>query len=253
MANQERSSAELYRRARFFYDTGYLKIPVVLKSDQTATLRKFVLEEEAKDKVKEAIRGQIAHKIYGLYDRNPELMHSLLTNPKLVSELTGILGPNVVFVKNRHNHATTNRAMSMQVESRLHRDVLQPKRGLLTAIFYLENSTEQNGCTTVIPGSQRLDYVGVPQSDGGGTWMDEHEEFVGINDQELLVPMPEGGVLLFDGLTFHRVGINTTELTRMSITLAFRSVDELSQNPDFNREVLVSGQYLYCGNDISTE
>lgn len=243
-------SAESLRRARFFRQAGYLRVLGVLSPAETAELRSFVLEENTKENGTATHQlGRTATKLYGLYDRRPQLMHRLVTHPRLVSELTPILGPNIIFVKNRHNHASVNDHTENPEAAALHRDVLQPTRGLLTAAVYLEASTTLNGCTHIIPTSQTLDYVGVPQVNGGGTWMANHEEYQGLLDQALPVPMPEGSVLLFDGLAFHSIGQNNTSSSRMSMTLGFRSVDELSAQPDNTREIIISGQYLYRGND----
>lgn len=131
----------------------------------------------------------------------------------------------------------------------MHRDILQPSRGLITAAVYLQDSTVDNGATRIVPGSHNLPYVGVPQADGGGTWMAEHREYEGLEEQAVPVPMREGDVLLFNGTLFHGVGYNLSGETRMSITLGYRSVDELDAEPDTMREVLVSGEYTYRGND----
>lgn len=240
-----------HEQSRFFRTAGYFRLLNVLTPFETAELREFVLAEKAKEDEQRQAEGKPpVVKMYGLYDRNPMLVESLIKNEKLVGALTSLLGPNVVFVTNRHNHATVNDSHGTKGEARLHRDILQPTRGLLTAALYLEESTIENGCTNIVPGSTELPYVGVPQPNGGGTWMDEHEEYSGLADQALPVPMPEGSVLLFNGLAFHGVGHNQTDKTRISMTFGFRSVDELSYDPDVAREVLVSGQYIYRGNDL---
>lgn len=240
-----------HERSRHFRSAGYLRLLDVFSQEQTAELRRFVLAEKAAEDAAhhECGEGEVG-KMYGLYNRNPKLIHNVITNPLLVHALCELLGPNVVFVKNRHNHMTVNDKQSTgSSETRLHRDVLQPTRGLLTAVVYLERATEDNGCTCILPGSHDLPYVGVPQPDGGGTWMDEHAEYEGLADQALPVPMPGGSVLLFNSLAFHSVGRNLTVWTRASMTLGFRAVDELDYEPDRTREILVAGDYLYRGND----
>lgn len=240
-----------YERSRHFQSAGYLRLLDVFSQEQTAGLRRFVFEEKQIGDAARRERGEDkVGKMYGLYDRSPKLIHSVITNPVLVGALCELLGPNVVFVKNRHNHTTVDdKESTASGETRLHRDVLQPTRGLLTAVVYLERATEDNGCTHILPGSHDLPYVGVPQPDGGGTWMDEHAEYEGLADQALPVPMPGGSVLLFNSLAFHGVGRNLTVWTRASMTFGFRAVDELSYEPDRTREILVAGNYIYRGND----
>lgn len=240
-----------HEQARFFRTTGYYRLLNALTSEQAVALRTFVLQEKQNEDAQRAEQGKgKVVKLYGLYDRNPSLIEQVLTNPTLLGALKAILGPNIVFVKNRHNHATVNDSEGTKSESRLHRDILQPTRGLITAAVYLESSTLENGCTHIVPSSQSLPYVGIPQPKGGGTWMDEHAEYEGLLDQALPAPMPEGSVLLFDGLAFHGVGLNSSNKTRISMTFGFRSADELERYPDSERQVLIAGEYIYRGNDL---
>lgn len=234
-------------QARFYREQGYYRLTEVFDSEQTAELRTFIQEEAGKleDTTDPANPNK---KLYGLYDRNPQLMRRTIGNKALTGALISLLGPNVVFIKNRHNHATINNRQGAPAEG-MHRDILQPSRGLMTAAVYLQDSTVDNGATRVVPGSHNLPYVGVPQADGGGTWMAEHEEYAGLEDQAVPVPMKEGDVLLFNGTLFHGVGYNPSGETRTSMTLGFRSADELDASPDESRQILVAGEHIYRGND----
>ena len=242
------SNSLTHEQIRHFRSQGYFKLPRVYAEEETAGMRAFVEHQAAQEAEMARLVGGTALKMYGLYDRHPHLMHHVVTNPILVGALQSILGPNIVLVKNRHNHATINDRQGQPAEG-LHRDILQPTRGLVTAAIYLEASTEDNGATRIIPGSHELPYVGVPQAGGGGTWLADHADYAGMEEQAISVPMPEGGVLLFNGLTFHGVGNNTSGRSRTSMTLGFRAVDELDYTPDQGRQVLVAGEYIYRGND----
>ena len=237
-----------HEQARFFRSQGYFRLLNVYEPSHVAELKTFVADEAIKECARQSKLGGTVLKMYGLYDRNPALVTTVVRHPALTAALTSILGPNVVLVKNRHNHATVNDHQGAPAEG-LHRDILQPTRGLVTAAVYLEDATVSNGCTHLVPGSQEMPYVGVPQADGGGTWMSEHPEYAGLEDQALPVPMPAGGVLLFNGLAFHGIGANTSGSSRMSMTFGFRSADELDFAPDQERQVLVAGEHIYRGND----
>ena len=239
-----------HEQARFFRSQGYFRLANVFTETETSILRNLVLTEAGKEqRLKKASEvGKATLKLYGLYQRNPELMNTVIRNATLIGALNSLLGPNIVFVTNRHNHATINDTQGEPAEG-MHRDVLQPTRGLLTAAVYLQPSTIENGATRILPGSHDLPYVGVPQKNGGGTWMSRHAEYDGLEKQALPVPMPEGGVLLFNALAFHGVGANASGDSRISMTLGFRAVDELDFSPDGNRQILVSGERIYRGND----
>ncbi len=83
--------------------------------------------------------------------------------------------------------------------------------------------------------------------------MDEHECYAPLLGQKLSIPMQEGGILLFDSLLFHAVGENRTTGTRLSLTFAYHSVDELMDRKRKGaHRVLVRGERLYRGNDIES-
>ncbi len=237
-----------HEQSRHFRSQGYFILPRVFTLIETTAMRDFVVAESARDFARTTQTGGPTMKLYGLYGRNPEVMRRVITHPVLVGALQSLLGPNVVFVTNRHNHATINSMQGKPAEG-LHRDILQPTRGLVTAAIYLQSSTIDNGATRIIPGSQDMPYVGVPQPTGGGTWMAEHHEYEGMEDQAISVPLQEGDVLLFNGLLFHGVGTNTSGGSRISMTLGFRAVDELDIRPDGIRQIVVAGEQTYRGND----
>ncbi|MEU8512956.1 phytanoyl-CoA dioxygenase family protein [Kitasatospora sp. NPDC048722] len=229
------------QQARHYRDQGYLRLP------DPGLSRDFLHDVAAlvRDRAARLPAGQA--KAYRLYQNNRALMHQLVAHPALTGPLTALLGPNVVYVLNRHNQGSINSPGGHEV--RLHRDILQPTRGLLTAVVYLEDATVDTGCTWVIPGSHHAPYVSVPQPDGGGTWLDEHPELADLADQAVPVPVPAGGVLLFDGTLFHTVGPNSGTTTRTSVVLGYRAADELDAHPDPDRQIVVAGEQLYRGND----
>ncbi len=57
-----------------------------------------------------------------------------------------------------------------------------------------------------------------------------------------------GGMLIIDSLIFHGAGKNRTDDTRMSMTVGYHSVDELSkvENP---QQILVRGEQIYLGSE----
>ena len=179
-----------------------------------------------------------------ILSRDP-VFRKVFTSDLILGPLQSLLGPNIELVLNRHNHATFNR--SGDSTTRLHRDVLQWSRAVVTAIVYLDPSTEETGCTHVVPGSQFLPFIGTPNN--GGTWMDEHSAFSDLIDQAVPVPVSKGGVLLIDSLVFHAAGFNRTPCTRLSVCCAYHSVDELSGVESDPKKTLVCGERLYRGND----
>lgn len=232
------------RQIRFFRDMGYIKINEVISNENIDILRELIDHDIRNKKPPYRTKNNQIIRLDDLIDRNP-IIYEILKLPSIINPLESLLGPNIEMTKNRHNHATLNLKDSNDV--RLHRDVLQWTRSVITVVVYLQPTTIDNGCTMVIPGSHYLPFVGTPNN--GGTWMDEHHIYSELINQALPIPMPRGGILLFDSLVFHSVGQNITNDSRISITMAFHSVDELSGIDDPNK-VLILGQRIYKGNDI---
>ena len=62
--------------------------------------------------------------------------------------------------------------------------------------------------------------------------------------------MKIGGILVFDSLAFHSVGINVTNKTRRSIAIGYTSVDELLPVQDNTYREVVLGERLYRGSEL---
>jgi len=111
----------------------------------------------------------------------------------------------------------------------------------------LEETTLENGCTFVIPGSHLL-----PSASSASLRLAEDETVkrMDVLDQAVPVPMPAGGLLALDSFVMHAAGTNKTTGTRMSMTAGYHSVDELSRVENPSR-VLVRGTRIYLGNDAA--
>jgi ectoine hydroxylase-related dioxygenase (phytanoyl-CoA dioxygenase family) len=232
-------------QVRFFRHCGFFQLSEVIPSHLVERMRK-VIETQAAAGVGPLRRNEASHvtRLDSILNRDPVFME-VFTSDTILQPLKSLLGPNIELVLNRHNHATFNR--SGEAVTRLHRDVLQWSRAVITAIVYLDTSTVETGCTRVVPGSQFLPYVGTPNN--GGTWMDEHSVFADLINQAVPIPMSKGGVLLLDSLAFHTAGPNRTPSTRLSACCAYHSVDELSGVAPDPKKLLVCGERLYRGND----
>lgn len=242
------------QQVKFFHDNGFIRIGDTIESSLVDELHSFIKEQDERKAAQRRAMGleTVGIQIRNVYDASPPLIDRLIRHPKMIGSLASLLGENIVMLKNRHNHAEINRPGD--ADTRLHRDCLQWTSGLLTAIVYLEETTELNGATLVVPGSQRLPFVDIPyDDDGGGAWMGEYQQYRDLLQQAVVVPMPKGGILLFNGLLFHAAGKNRSTGTRASMVFAFKSVDELIQQPDEARQLLVSGNFIYRGNDGSSD
>lgn len=227
---------------RLFRHNGFLKLKERIPDEAVASLREAIWEE-IRGEVEPLVRdreGRVV-RISNLFDRGPGFQQ-VLAHPLVMDPLESLLGPNIVMIKNRHNHATL-RTASVNTEG-LHRDMLQWTRNIVTVLFYLEESTVEKGCTLVVPGSHLI-----PMTEGlHGVEREEWVRKSGILNQTVPVPMPAGGLLAIDSMILHAPGKNTTKETRLSVTAGYHAVDELAETPNPTLHLL-RGQFLYKGND----
>jgi phytanoyl-CoA hydroxylase len=232
-----------YQQVNFFRQMGYYKLRDTI-SDKYISRMKAVVDDHILRQIKpyraNAMK-RITH-LEDITDRDPVFLE-VVQSALILNPLESLLGPNVELVSNWHNRAIINAKGDNTV--RFHRDVLQWSHSVISIIIYLEEATFDNGCTLIIPSSQHL-----PLDDANGVnRTDEYYIFTDLIDQAVPIPMPRGGVLLFDGRAIHSWGENRTAGTRASITLAFQSVDELDGVEDRSSRILILGERIYKGND----
>ncbi|MDA0747700.1 MAG: phytanoyl-CoA dioxygenase family protein [bacterium] len=228
-------------QVQFFRHNGFLKLPSCLPGNTVDQLRAAILHD-IKNEVEPVNRdseGRIV-RISNVVARDPIFLETA-THPLVLDPLESLLGPNIELIKNRHNHATLRTAAENRPTG-MHRDVKQWTRTIFTVIFYLEETTVENGATMVVPGSHH--FPGIE----GHLHNDDRTKT--LLEQALPVPVPRGGMLVTDSMIMHGVGQNRTSGTRMSMTIGYHSVDELSdvENP---KRLLVRGQRPYGGNDTT--
>ncbi len=226
------------QEVQLFRHNGFVKLPTQLDDGLVAELKAAALKDIG-DGVEPVARNKDGRviRISDLWGRGGVFRETIVCD-EILNPLESILGPNIDFVCNRHNHVYL-RDRDSTASLQLHRDVRHWSRTIVTVLVYLEETNLENGCTHVVPGSHVL------------------PDFVNLNDGELVhqialgqvvpVPMNAGGLLAIDSMMIHSAGTNKTDGTRMSMTLGYHTVDELSlENP---KRILVRGEQVYRGND----
>ena len=226
------------QEVQLFRHNGFIKLPTQLNDDLVESLKAAALKD-IREEVEPVARNKDGRvtRISDLWGRGGIFQETVVCD-EILNPLESLLGPNIDFVRNRHNHVyLRDRDSTASLE--IHRDVRHWSRTIVTVLVYLEDTHLENGCTHVVPGSHVL------------------PDFVNLNDGDLVhqialgqvvpVPMTAGGLLAIDSMMIHAAGRNRTDGTRMSMTLGYHTVDELSlDNP---KRVLVRGERLYKGND----
>jgi ectoine hydroxylase-related dioxygenase (phytanoyl-CoA dioxygenase family) len=237
--SKEDTMALTMEQVRLFRHNGFFKLPGRLPEPMVERLKEAIWRD-IRAEVEPVVRnreGQVV-RLSNILDRDP-IFREAATSVQILDPLESLLGPNIELIMNRHNHATL-RTASENTSRGLHRDVRQWSRTIFTVLVYLEETTVENGCTVVIPGTHH--YPGVSSNLYDQEWARD------LMDQLVPVPMPAGGLLVIDSMLLHSVGHNRTEGTRISMTLGYHSVDELMDVPNPKR-LLVRGERPYAGND----
>jgi phytanoyl-CoA hydroxylase len=212
-----------------FRVAGYVRLPGVLPAETVSALRDAI-QHDIDHAVEPVVRNKDGRvvRISNALDRAP-IFKEVATHPMVLDPLEDLLGPNIELLRNRHNHCTL-RLPDPRAEA-LHRDVPQWSRGIITVLFYLEESTCEKGCTQLVPGSHLLPW----SSDAAQTVSAGR-----LADQVVRAEAPVGGLLAIDSLMWHGVGPNRTGETRTSMTMGYHSVDDLASVEDSQR-LLVRG------------
>lgn len=206
----------------FFHAIGYLRVPELLTAGQVETL------------------GAAGHRLFGgsggledLPDWRRRIDNAVSADPvfatvatseQMVRALRPVLGPDIELVENRHNHV---RVYPVATADRLHRDVLQWSRSVLTVLIYLTDCTDTAAATRVVPGSHLWPSTGAPNN--GGTWLDQARYHAELVDQAVTVPARAGDVMFMHGQLYHAGAGASVAGPRIVFTLAYRSVDELAR------------------------
>ena len=217
---------------RLFRQNGFLRLPGHLTPETVDRLRNIILKD-IEEEIEPVARNKESRvvRLSQLLGRD-SIFRETATSPLVLDSLESLLGSNIELFTNRHNHAKLNPHSNSY--TRFHRDALQWTRDIVTIIIYIEESTVENGCTHVIPGTHLFSWI---QNSGTKTTLELDDS---LREQEIPLPMPDGGMIVIDGHIFHHAGRNHTQNTRMSMTFGYVSADELAGVQDPFR-VLVRG------------
>ncbi len=199
----------------FFRQNGYLVVEDVLSPAEIGGLRQetvhicrgergtvtglpaFSPTETDDEVIQKTLCIHFPHKV-------SDVMYDTLGQPGIVQVLTHLIGPNVkcmqsmLFIKS-----------SGQPGQAWHQDeafIPTRDRSLTAAWMALEDSTPENGCLWVIPGSHRPGVI-YPTREHDDERYDcavEAFDFPYTDEDGILVPMKAGSIVFFNGYLLHR-------------------------------------------------
>lgn len=148
--------------------------------------------------------GFSTQRIYALFAKT-RTFDAQAIDPLLLGVVERVLGPGFLL------SAPVGISIGVgEKAQRLHRDdgvypVSRPHRELvLNTMWALDDFTEENGATALVPGSHR--------------WVDKSPD---ENARPVLAMMPAGSVMFFVGSVYHGGGANKTDRTRLGVILEY--------------------------------
>ncbi len=209
---------------KFFQDNGYLLAKNVITKPEAASFRREMHELVERlsafknvDATWDSARNR-GTKIYHCHDVQWHCasVARLITDPRLAALMQGCVGPNVqlhhtkMFIKPPENGSPFP----------MHQD--QPyfpheKHTMTAAIVHFDDATPEKGCVAVYPGSHKLGPIAPDNPRDRSLSMKQYPL-----ETATLCPAEAGDVLLFNYLTIHGSGVNTSNEARTTLLIQFR-------------------------------
>ena len=183
---------------------GYVELPAAITTDQVAAARADLERILATTPYgRDDFEGHSTQRVYALFGKTRTL-DALATHPTVLAILDRVLG-------NYQLSAPTGIAIGPgETEQPLHPDdaiypLPRPHPELVVNVMWpLEEFTEANGATRIIPGSHR--------------WIDRYP---GPDVETTCVEMPAGTALVYLGNVWHGGGANRTDRIRLGVVLHY--------------------------------
>ena len=229
----------------FYEDRGYLVFPQLLSDEELATLRAALAEvlREAdgltanndKFSVTQSDDGSFGvRRIFNPTAHHPAF-HDLVFNPKILDVVENLIGPDIQL-----HHTKLNLKPPSNREARFewHQDYPffpHTNFDLLAVMIYLDDSTEENGCLTIVPGSHKLGPRNhLFAKDGAFSSQLEDKHVLDDSAGWLKVPVPAGGMELHHCNMLHSSTANRGTRPRSAMVIQYRAADnaELGGNKD---------------------
>ncbi len=182
---------------------GYVVLPKLASADQLAAIRRD-LAPFLRGRLfgRNDFEGFRSERVYALLAKAPSVA-ALVEHPAVLELVDAVLDPDYLLSANLAINVHPGETAQM-----LHSDdgycrLPRPREPMgLSSIWAVDDFTEDNGATEVIPGSH--------------TWGDEEPDH--SDDRVRQITMPAGSAVVFMGTLLHRGGANRSEGTRLGIT-----------------------------------
>ncbi len=212
--NSEPSNADFNRE---YIEQGFTIIEDFLSPKQLTEARDYLARNMGAHLGRNNFEGSRTERIYALLSQG-DLFQNIVEEPRLMALCDAFLEPNYLL--------TTSQAICIhpgESPQPWHCDdafysIPRPRNVALSTVIAIDDFLAENGCTEVVPGSNRWSDAQI-----GGDFRDGEVEtdpnFADrVADQAVAVEMPAGACVVFAGNTLHRGGRNTSKEVRRALS-----------------------------------
>jgi ectoine hydroxylase-related dioxygenase (phytanoyl-CoA dioxygenase family) len=222
-----------------YEDNGYLVFPELLDADELATLRNALAEvlRESEGLTENNTRFSITRTDAGGYSvrrifepiAHHQAFHDLVLNPKILDVVENLIGPNIQL---HHTKLNLKPPSSREARFEWHQDYPffpHTNFDLLAVMIYFDDSTEENGCLRIVPGSHKLGPRNhLFAKDGAFSSQLQDKSVVSDPTHWLTVPVPAGGMELHHCNMLHSSTANRGTRPRSAMVIQYRAADNVA-------------------------
>ena len=217
---------------------GYLVFPELLDMAELATLRAALAEvlleaeglTESNDKFSVVPSDDgtrhVVRRIFSPIQHHPAF-YDLVFNPKIVDVVENLIGPDIQL----HHTKLNLKPPSKDARFEWHQDYPffpHTNFDLLAVMIMLDDSTEDNGCLKIIPGSHKWGPRNhLFAKDGAFSSQLEDRSVLEDASRWKTVPVPAGGMELHHCNMLHSSGPNRGLQPRSAIVIQYRAADNV--------------------------
>jgi ectoine hydroxylase-related dioxygenase (phytanoyl-CoA dioxygenase family) len=204
----------------FLDENGYLPLRNILSADQIAHIRRRtdeLIAAEGDDAGKEVHQEAGTIRLSDLVNKDP-IFEVCFTHPRLLAAINHVLGGDL-----KLSSLNFRSALPGSGNQALHADWGSPVEAghyyVCNSAWLLDDFTESNGATRVIPGSQR----------SGKMAKEVLADPAATQPDEVLLVAPAGTVVVFNSHTWHGGTLNRTDRPRRVLHSYFTRRDQKQQ------------------------
>ncbi len=223
----------------FYEEQGYLVFPQMLSADELATARAALAEvlEESKGLTENNEKFSVARGEDGNYYvrrifspiKHHKVFEDLASHPKILDAVENVIGPNIQL---HHSKLNLKPPTSREARFEWHQDYPffpHTNFDLVAVMVYFDDSTEENGCLTIVPGSHKWGPRNhLFAKDGAFSSQLEDKAVLEDRSRWLQVPVPAGGMELHHCNMLHSSGANATDRPRSAMVIQYRAADNVA-------------------------